>query len=120
MERTAYNDMHAKGFDSPAQESYCIQRAVEGNDQFWWVWEVLDLHGHAPGWDKHKRRPDGTFLSFPGPSKNKDSKEKKGRPDPTMSALRQRLLTLAVLFPNSHGSEAEQLIKIANALEDSQ
>ena len=61
----AFNDMLGKGWDSGAQYSFCIQRAVEGDPQFWWVPDVLRKFPHPPDWEEHTRNPDGTYKSFP-------------------------------------------------------
>lgn len=111
----AFNNMHMKGFDSPKQESYAWQQWAVGNPQFWWVWEVFNLHGHAPGWDKHKRNPNGTYKSFPeSPSGASQPKPK----ETTKSALRERLLVLATLFPIPMADQAIEIIEIANDLSE--
>lgn len=113
--KLAYNDMHMKGFDSPKQESFAFQQWAAGNPQFWWVMEVFKIHGHAPGWEDHKRRPDGTFLKFPeAPSGASQPKPK----EKTKSALKERLLVLATLFPVPMSEQAIEILEIANTLNE--
>lgn len=112
--RTAFNDMLGKGWDSAKQESFCIQRAVENDPQFWWVWIVLDRFGHASNWGKPKRDENGRYT---GPFKGlRDSEKSKGRE----AALQGRILTLAMMFPVEHKENAEQLIELAKILDQDQ
>ena len=58
--------MMGKGWDSAAQYSFCIQRSLEGNPQFWWVKECLAKFPHPPQWEHVQRGPGGRYVSFPG------------------------------------------------------
>lgn len=108
--------MLGKGFDSAAQESFCWQRFMENPstnreaNQFWWVPRVWRLHGHAPGWENHKRDEDGKFLKFPPPKGESEES------DTTEASTVTRLLRLATLFPVQEKEKAEELIKIATIL----
>lgn len=51
-------------WDSGAQYSFCIQEALKGNPQFWWVPEALRKFPHPPDWEHVKRNPDGTYRNF--------------------------------------------------------
>lgn len=111
LRKLGFNDMIGKGWDSAPQESFCWQRFYENGattdretNQFWWVPTVWEIHGHAWNWDAHKRRPDGKFLKFP-PSGQK-----------TEGTVVTRLLCLATLFANEDGDKAEELIKVAKAM----
>jgi len=66
--KSAYNDMLGKGWDSGKQYSYCIQRAVDNDPQFWWVWDALHKFPHPPNWESVQRNSDGTYKSFPSGS----------------------------------------------------
>lgn len=104
LNKQAFNDMFGKGWDSAKQYSFCIQRAIEGDPQFWWVWEVLDKHPTPPGgWNSVNRDSGGRFKSFPqGKSDTKASVEDKivklacavNKKGHTVSAT--RLLSLAI------------------------
>lgn len=100
--KQAYNDMTGKGWDSGAQYSYCIQRAVAGDPQFWWVPETLRKFPHPPDWEEHVRNPDGTYRSFPS-AKGPGEKE----------AMVKRFIKLAgVLVRKDLNKEARMVINL--------
>lgn len=128
LRKLGFNDMIGKGWDSPAQESFCWKHFYDNgattnkSNQFWWVPAVWQIHGHAWGWEDHKRRPDGTFLKFP-PAKGKGEGEGESEPKPKRNPFGDRdastivrLLRLATLFSVEDGDKAEELIKVAKAL----
>lgn len=99
LTKQAFNDMLGKGWDSGAQYSFCIQRALEGDPQFWWVPDVLRKFPHPPDWEQHERHPDGRYKSFP-PGKSKGGGEAEAK------AL------LKSLIKEGHVKEAREMIKL--------
>lgn len=102
--KLAFNDMLGKGWDSGKQYSYCIQRAVEGDPQFWWVWDVVDKFPvPPPSWNSVTRGPGGQFKSFPGGGGGKSE-----------ASLRERIVRFAcVLKKEGQHKAARRLLRVA-------
>ena len=102
--KLAFNDMLGKGWDSGKQYSYCVQRAVENDPQFWWVWDVVAKFPEPPpSWDSVSRSPGGQFQSFPG-----------GGGESTAS-IRERMVKCAcALNEKGYNEQARHLLGLLN------
>lgn len=102
IRKLAFNDMFGKGWDSGKQYSYCMQRSLQGDPQFWWVPEVLELFPEPPpNWDAVDRGPDGRFKEFPA---NKEKKE---------SSWNNRMYRFAYkLYTSGHNTEGRMLLSL--------
>ena len=107
IRKLAFNDMLGKGWDSGKQYSYCMQRSLAGDPQFWWVPEVIrKFPMPPPNWEAVSREPDGRFREFPGRGKGKRKKEKK-------SSARAQLCKFALnLYFNHHTEEGRRILSL--------
>lgn len=107
MRKFAFNDMLGKGWDSGKQFSFCMQRSLAGDPQFWWVPEVVrKFPVPPPNWESVKREPDGRFKEFPGRGKGKKKKEKK-------SSARAELCKFALnLYFKQHPEEGRRILSL--------